>query len=297
MKTEMRHTNLHRQNGNKENCITKRGARVAAAVVLIAATTVVPQHQLIATDNTPAKPCVVIIDDVSSPSELKQHGIEPADPDTLMHIFDVIAGKNIACALIYMPVREQASRGIPVVIEMAAFNEEPPPVPDRGLPLRDLHIAWVGYRKAKLAYDDQLQQFETAREETRAKFVRKALDALASAEAEVSALRRRHGKYRASDIEGTLLSAVATAKTMQAAGVLLVLNSDLVDDPGHRRSRSTPLTEDELPPALIRGLVLVNTSYKPDGAPLLARTPIAKHHAQSLKAAAELVANLLSSIK
>ena len=120
---------------------------------------------------------------------------------------------------------------------------------------------------------------------------------LSGAEAEVAALRRSHGSYQASDMEGAILSTISTARTLRCSSVIMVLNTDLLDEPTHRRARKTPFTEEELSPSLVRGLVLVNTSFRPDSAPLISKTPIPKHHALSLKAASDLVANLLPGIK
>lgn len=244
-----------------------------------------------------APPAIIFIDDVSSPTELKQHGIEPFDPEGLAYAFDAVAVKNVPCTLIYVPIRQQASRVVPVVIEVPANKEEPPPVPERGLKLPDLQKSWLAYRQAKLTYDERLQFFEAQREEARQKFIIRSLDALAAAETEISALRRSRGSYRASDIEGAILNSLATARTIRSSSVILVLNSDLIDEPGHRRSRTAPLTEEELPPTLVRGLILVNSSFKPDGAPLISKTSIPKHHTQSLKTAADLVANLVPGVK
>jgi hypothetical protein len=276
--------------------VTKR-IFVALTAIILAAWTSFPTELNPGASKHSAKPCIVFVDDVSNPVELKQHGIEAADPETLAQIFDSISAKSIAATLIYMPVRQQASLGVPVVIDVPAFNEDPPTPPERGLPLPDLQKAWVAFRKAKQSYEERLHRFETMRSDAKDKFVAKALDALTAAEVEISALRRTRQGYRASDIEGTILAAVATVTTMRPAGTLFVLNTDMMDEPSHRRPRTTPFSEQELPPNLIRGLVLVNTSYKPDRAPIISKTIIAKHHVQSMRAAAELGANLLVALK
>jgi hypothetical protein len=244
-----------------------------------------------------SKPCVIFIDDISSPAELKQHGIEPYDPDGLAYAFDAISGQNTACTLIYSPVRQEASRAIPVIIDVPENREVPPALPEKGLKLPDLQKAWLTYRRDKTAYDERQQAIETRRDQARQQFIVKSLDALASAEAELTALRRARSSYRASDIEGAILGAVATARTLRSSSVVLVLNTDLVDEPGHRRPRKAPFNEDELPLSLVRGMILVNTSYRPDSSVLISKTAIPKHHAQSLKAAADRVASLLPGIK
>lgn len=243
------------------------------------------------------KPCVIFIDDVSSPSQLNQHGIAPFDPEHLAYAFDALGAKNTPCMLLYLVVRQDASRAIPVIMDVPVNQEDPPAPPEKGMKLPDLQKAWVAYRQAKAAYDERNQEFEGRREEARQQFIMKGLDALANAEAEASALRRSHSGYRAGDIEGTILSAISTAKTLRSSSILLVLNTDLVDSPSHRRARKSAFTEEELPPDLVHGLVLVNTSFRPDSSPLISKTTIPKHHAPSLKAVSDLVANLLPNIK
>jgi hypothetical protein len=244
-----------------------------------------------------AKPCIVFIDDVSKPDELKRNGIEPFDPNGLAHAFDEIAAKNVPCTILYVAVRSEAARSIPVITEIPENQELPPSPPESGLKLPDLQNAWLAYRKAKTAYDEHRQAYESRLEEARQQFIIKNLDALAGAETELTNLRRGWTSRHASDVEGTILGAVSTAKTLRASSVLLVLNTDLRDDPGYRHARATAFTDSELPPDLVRGLVIVNTSFRPDSSPLIAETSIAKHHALSLKAAVDLVANLLPSIK
>lgn len=240
---------------------------------------------------------IVFIDDVSSPLELKKQGIEPHDPEALAHAFDAIAAKNIPVTLVYLPIRQVAAQAVPVVIEIPVLKDEPPVPPERGLKLPDLQKAYKIYREAKAAYDERLALIESQREEARQKFITKSLDALAAAEGEITGLRRNHATYRASDVVGTIQNAIATAKTIRSSGVVLVLNTDLIDEPGHRRSRTAPFNDEELPPALIRALLFVNTSFKPDAGSLISKTTIPKQHAQSLKGASELVANLLPGIK
>jgi len=269
----------------------------AAVGSLVLASSLGTSQLAIPADTMGPKPCVVFIDDISSPAELKQHGIEPFDPEGLAYAFDAISAKNTACNLIYVPVRQEASRAVPVIIEVPVNREVPPSLPEKGLKLPDLQKAWLVYRQEKTAYDEREQAFETCREQARQQFIRKSLDALAAAEAEITALRRVRGGYRASDIEGAILGAIATARTLRSSSVILVLNTDLVDEPGHRRTRKTPFTEDELPPSLTRGMVLINSSYRPDASVLISKTSIPKHHAQSSKAGSDWVATLLPGIK
>lgn len=241
-------------------------------------------------------PCIAIIDDVSNPTELKRHGIVPATPEVLTYFYNTFAANNISCTLEYLPIRQQAARAIPVVVEVPVFKEEPPPPPERGLKLPQLQITWKVYRDKKAAYDERLAAFQSTRDENRDQFVQKCLDALIAAEDEVIALQKK-GAYAASDVEGTLLSAVSIMKTLRTSAGVLVLNTDLNDQVTHRRPRMSPFRDDELPPDIIRAIVLCNSSYRPDASPLLSKTPIGKYHAQTLKTAVDLVASLLSAVK
>jgi hypothetical protein len=275
---------------------TQRSFRIGTSIALALTGLLSTLNPSAVAADATAKPGVVFIDDVSS-SQLKQHGIEAFDPEGLARAFDTLAGNKAGCTILYVPVRQQAFRAIPVIVYIPQNMEEPPAPPERGLKLPDLQKAWLAFRQAKASYDERLQAVEAQREEVRQRFILKSLDALANAEAEVLSLRRGRGNYRASDIEGTILSAIATAKTLRCSSLVVVLNTDLDDAPTHRRARKTPFTEEELPPDLVRALVLVNTSFKPDASALISKTTIAKHHAVSLKGATDLVATLLADIK
>lgn len=238
--------------------------------------------------------CVVIVDDVSGPAELAQHGIAPASPDSLGLLFDAIANSRQAVTLSYIVVREKGDRNVPVCVTITPFTKGAPQRPDRNLPMADLETATVAYRRLVLEYETAEGQYRERAIQDRDRFVRAAMDAQAAADAERDTLKSARS-YAASDIEGAVLGAVNVIRASGAPKGILLLNSDLADAVRWRKHREKPFTADELPQQLVRSVLFINSSFRPDASPLFKDAKCERLHAGNLATAAELVRGQVES--
>ncbi len=232
--------------------------------------------------------CIIFVDDVSGPAELAQHGIAPASPDTLGALFDVAAAARQTVMVSYLSVREKADRNVPVCVTVLPFTATSPQRPDRNLPMAELEVASAAYRRQLLDYENSERQYRQRLAEDREKFIRGAMDAQAAADAERDTLRSARS-YAASDIEGAVLGSVNVVRASGASKGIVLFNSDLVDAVRWRKNRDKPFTSDELPAGLIKSVVFINTSLRPDASPLMKDVKSERLHAGNISNAVELL--------
>lgn len=232
----------------------------------------------------------VLVDDFTGPELLRDHGIARATPDDLASIIKPLAGKSLV-TLHYLAIAESADSQTAVEVQLPEFTIAPPLAPENAstLDLRALTEASERYFADKATYDKALAAWlDSAGRDTEA-FRRHVL---------VEQMRTEsvfHGKipslgenYRRSDFGGVILRASALLSEMSGIKIL-ILNTDCLDAPLGKPSRTSAFTAAELPADIV--LIFVNTSGRPQESPLFAKLENTVVAAESLPAAARLVAD------
>lgn len=245
-------------------------------------------------DHSSIKPAasILILDDLSGIELKDKHGITETSAEDLKVLRDAVLSSRQCVHLFHDIVDEDGTDNQPLSLAFRPFAEAPPIVPV-------LRGTMAAMQKEKLDFDTK-----------RAAFLRRLSSYASTMQADIEsfmlgianqqmATAARFDKFRSdnngkdynhSDISNAIL---ADAKALTSATGLrvLVLNTDMEDLPYKGASRSKPFTVEELPADTV--IVFVNTSRKPDASPLFRGTPNTKHHADSMRAALELISTWL----
>lgn len=245
-------------------------------------------------DHSSLKPTasILILDDISGIELKDKHGITETSAGDLLALRDSVLSSRQSVHLFHDIVDEDGKDNQPLSLAFRPFAEAPPIVPV-------LRGTMVAMQKEKLDFDTKRAAF-LRRLSAYAKTMQADIESFMLGIAnQQMATAARFDKYRSdnngrdynhSDISNAIL---ADAKALSATQGLrvLVLNTDMEDLPYKGESRSKPFNVEELPADIV--IVFVNTSRKPDTSALFRGTPNTKHHADSMRAALELISTWL----
>ncbi len=243
-----------------------------------------------AADPAPADIGIHILEDVSG-SEIKKHGIAPADYEDMETLCDVIFGARATGLLGYDVADENGGDNKPLRFTIKPFTE---PVPTRqikpGMTVREKAVALKDF-------ETQKGSFLTKNADWRKTVLDGAktwCDDCVNRRVEVEAIfleriRTNHNRdFRRSDLIASIQQ--ANALLVDAKKRYLILNTDMEHQPGKAARDQTvrALNHADIAEAVV--IVMVNTTTKPDQSPLLKSLPNKILHAASLKEAATVIA-------
>lgn len=235
---------------------------------------------------------VAIIDDQSGVELETKHGIHAlavADMDGLLNA--TIRGST-PVRITLQVVDEDAADNKTASLDFRPYvGGNPPKAPVQGMPLDQLTKAMAVYRKDRAVW----QQGFFAYRQTLQTEVEKFMKSVSENQIEVAErfdqmLAARNGAdFNRSDIFGLI---TAANETLGKDGErFLVFNCDGVDLPAGRHPRKTPLVVSELDPSIT--IIFVNTSKQPESSAMFRGLPNPVRHADSVKAAMDMVAKEL----
>ncbi|HPA16150.1 MAG TPA: hypothetical protein PLU30_00285 [Verrucomicrobiae bacterium] len=264
------------------NLILAVGGCLAVAVVCAETTT----------PETAESFTVFLVDDQTGEELAAKHGIQPLAVGDVEGLINAVLMGSTPVRLLHQAVDEDSADNAVARMDFRPYaGGQPPKMPSLGLPLGQLMKAKQAYQKERAAW----QQGILAYRKTLVAEIERFLKGVMVTQLEVSErfdamLAARNGRdFNRSDIFGC----VTTANRMLAlpGRRFLILNTDAQDLPAHRAPRTIPLVAQELDPGI--ELIFVNTSGLPDQAPLFRGVPNPIHHADSMRAAMEIVASSL----
>lgn len=239
-------------------------------------------------ENLPESVAVFVIDDQTGEELASKHGIQPLTVGDLEVLINAVLQGATPVKVLHQAVDEEAGDNAVAALDFRPYGGgQPPKAPSPGLPLSQLATAVQAYRKLRAEW----QQGMLAYRQDLIVQIERFISGVTATQLEVSErfdrmLAGRGGRdFNRSDIAGAVLA--ANRMLGCATRRVLVLNTDAVDLPAGRVPRTTPFTPEELDPTV--RLVFVNTSGVPDKSPLFRGLPNPVQHADSLKAAMELV--------
>ncbi len=236
---------------------------------------------------------VFLVDDQTGEELLQKHGIRPIAIEDLDVLINGVVNGNTPVQLFHQAVDEDATDNASAQMEFRPYaGEKPVKKVAANLPLPQLIEANKAYAAKRAAWQKGVRDYQLRLAGEVEGFIRQVTETQGSvAERFDKMLAARNGRdFNRSDIYGCVANA---SRLLGPQGRrFLVLNTDAIDLPGKRKPRTTPLTANELDPAV--ELIFVNTSRLPEQAPMFTRLPNLRHHANSMKEAMELVVELVT---
>ena len=230
----------------------------------------------------------VIIDDFTGPELTANHGIVRTTPEDATALIKAFVGHDFSLG--YTAIAESADAQPTVEIKLTAFAIQPPrPVENAStLDLRTLTEASEAYFAEKGKFEEArgvwLASARTEAEAFKRNVIIEQMRTGAVFDRNVTSLGE---KYRRSDCAIALVT--AARRLSERDGIkLLILNTDCIDSPYGKPSRTIPFTAEEIPTDIV--LVFVNTSHRPENSPLFSGLKNIVFTAESLQAAATLIA-------
>lgn len=223
-----------------------------------------------------------------------QHGIERAEPGGLTALCRALIGSNLS--FFYSAIGEEA-RSQPIEsTQISSFSLSPPQKPStEGLTLPQLKRISKAYFEKKDHYNRELAAWWRKTFPKIQEFTQKAIAAQMATEERFDLEMVARGDFRRSAVADAVLVANKTLRESNATFKVLILNTDAVDSPNGKRSRTAPFTVKELDPTVY--LVFVNRSekHKPQESSLFKGISNPISHADSVDHAASVIARLHSS--
>jgi hypothetical protein len=231
---------------------------------------------------------VFLIDDQTGEELATKHGILPLAVGDLEVLINAVLQGTTPVKVLHQAVDEEAADNAVATLDFRLYaGGQPPKAPSPGLPLSQLALAVQNYRKQRAQWQQGMLAYRQDLVSQIERFVAGVtVTQLEVAEKFDRMLAARAGRdFNRSDIAGAV---VAANRMLGIVGrKVLVLNTDALDLPANRTARNTPFTPEELDPAI--ELIFVNTSGLPDQSPLFRGLPNPVQHADSVKAALELI--------
>jgi hypothetical protein len=251
---------------------------------------------LIAQAPEPAPPAPLVaamIDDQTGIELAEKHGIKALAIEDLSDLIMAVLKGDRSATLIHIAVDEDASDNPVGKLNFDLYKgPKPPRAPSPTLPMRVLAVEKQKYNAARAEWQRGMNSYKERVVENAKGFVHQvAASQMQVAERFDDMLAARNGRdFNRSDIVGCITS--ANRLLSKGERRVLILNTDAKDLPGKRNPRVTPLTAEELDPAV--ELIFVNTSHLPQQEPLFRGLPNKVHEVPSMKSALAIVAEMLA---
>lgn len=238
---------------------------------------------------------IYLADDVSGEELTRDHGIHPADFESLTILADILFRAKLHGYLFYDVVDEDAGDNIPMGVFVKPFSSAPPnkiEIP-RGIPVREKQALLAQFENSVREYSVEHGQWKSKVLDAASDWIDDSVEMRTAKHARFLKKTEELGRdFRHSDVIGT----IKKANTHLGKGGLkfLILNTDLVHKPGAaaEEQKSRPLVVTDLSPDVI--LILVNTSRVPDTSKLLDSIKNIAYRAESLKDAATLISEIVA---
>ena len=273
---------------------TSKSIRLAIAATLLS--TSILSAQTAEVSNKPAAPepvRVFVIDDQTGEELATKHGIQPLAEGDMEAFINAVIDGTTPVQLFHEAVDEDSRDNTVTELNFKPYTGgKAPQVPPLSLPLGQLTKAMQQYRAARTKWQQEIRGYRaelTAHVEGFTKGVIETQRQVSERFDRI--LAARHGRdFNRSDIQACILTANQMLGT--SGKRFLVLNTDAQDLPSKRTARTWPLLPKELDPQI--ELIFVNTSRIPDRkAPMFQGVKNPVHHADSVKAAMELICKAL----
>lgn len=237
---------------------------------------------------------VFLVDDQTGEELATKHGIQPLAVGDIEVLINAVIRGRTPVRLCHDAVDEDSTDNAVAELNFRPFaGGQPPKAPSPGLPLSRLADAMKAYRKDRAEWQRGIIDYRKQMIAEIERFIKGVtITQLSVSERFDQMLAARNGRdFNRSDI----LSCITTANSMlgEKGQRFLVLNTDCEDLPAKRAPRKTALLAKELDPEI--ELIFVNTSGLPDHSVLFRGIKNPVHHADSMKAAMELIAASLSN--
>ncbi len=278
------------------NTTTAPKARLAASIIAsILASSSVPAAAP-SQDINPTVRVAVIDDQTATGGEQQEHGLQALCVSDIEGLLNTVIQGRTPVSIAFQAVDEDASDNKTASLDFRPFEViKPADVPSAGLPIDALAKAMKAYRERRAVWQQKLATYRKGLLADLERFIQ----GVAATQVEVSErfdalLAARNGKdFNRSDLLGCLENA---GKALGAEGRrFIVFNSDGVDLPQKRQPRITALTAKEVDPAIT--IIFVNTSKKPETQPMFRGIANPILHADSVKAAMDLIGDTLTDGK